>query len=209
MRAGLYIFISLLFLAPGFVAPTHAEIRTAIFAGGCFWCVEKDFESVPGVIEAVSGYTGGRTENPTYQDYSKNGHVEAVKITYDSKSVSYDELLHTFWRSVNPLDAGGQFCDRGSGYTTAIFGLNASQITAAQTSRAQIEKANRLPGPIVTPIKKAGKFHPAEDFHQDYYKKNPRRYGFYRWGCGRDKAIEALWGDEAHSGIVKDDASES
>jgi methionine-S-sulfoxide reductase len=188
-------------IAAAIPAMAASEEKTAIFAGGCFWCVEKDFEHVAGVINAVSGYTGGTLENPTYRNHT--GHVEAVRITFDPAIVSYEALLHTFWRSVDPTDGGGQFCDRGHSYTTAVFAVDADQKALAERSQAELEKSNRLGAPIVTPILEASAFTVAEDYHQDYYKKNPVRYDFYRRGCGRDARIEALWGSEAHAGIAR------
>jgi peptide-methionine (S)-S-oxide reductase len=176
-----------------------AAEATAIFAGGCFWCVEKDFESVPGVVEAVSGYIGGDLENPTYRNHK--GHVEAVRVTYDADRVSYEELLRTFWRSIDPTDAGGQFCDRGHSYTTAIFALDDNQRRVAEQSKRAIEESGKLGAPVVTPVRIAGAFTVAEDYHQDYYRKNPSRYNYYRRGCGRDARIRQLWGDEALHGI--------
>ena len=181
---------------------SHAEIKSAILAGGCFWCMESDLENVKGVIEVESGYAGGTGANPTYKTYEKGGHIEVVKITYDDTVVTYGRLLHTFWRSVNPTDAGGQFCDRGYGYTTAIFALDEEQRQIAETSKAELEAANILDRPIVTPVHGPAQFFPAEDYHQNYYRKNKYRYSFYRRACGRDKAIKALWGDQAHAGIA-------
>ncbi len=178
---------------------TAAELQTATFAGGCFWCVEKDFEHVKGVSEAVSGYTGGLLPNPTYRNHGQ--HIEAVQITYDPTIVSYTELLKVFWRSVDPTDGGGQFCDRGNSYKTAIFANTDEQATLANQSKAELQASNVLKKPIVTPVRQAGPWTNAEDYHQDYYKKNPLRYKFYRFNCGRDAKIQDLWGDQAHSGI--------
>ena len=180
----------------------HAETKTAIFAGGCFWCMEKDFEHVPGVIMAESGYTGGSGENANYKNYHDGGHVEAIRISYDSTKITYDQLLHTFWRSVNPTDAGGQFCDRGHGYTTAIFPVDDQQKQLAEQSKQALIENNPLPKPIVTPIIAASTFWPAEEYHQDYYKKASIRYSFYRRSCGRDATIKKLWGEQAHDGIM-------
>ncbi|MCP4182682.1 MAG: peptide-methionine (S)-S-oxide reductase MsrA [Hyphomicrobiales bacterium] len=185
-----------------FTTSVKAETKTAIFAGGCFWCMEKDFEHVPGVVKAESGYTGGTTENPTYRTYEKGSHIEAIRIIYDSDKVNYTQLLHTFWRSVNPTDAGGQFCDRGHAYSTAIFTLNENQKDIATKSKETLVAKNPLPKPIVTPILDATKFWLAEKYHQDYYKKASIRYKFYRLSCGRDKTIKALWGNQAHAGII-------
>lgn len=168
----------------------------ATFAGGCFWCVEADFDKVPGVVRTISGYTGGLLKNPTYKQVSAGGtgHREAVQIFYDPKKVSYEKLLDIFWRSVDPTDAGGQFCDRGQSYETAIFANSPAQMRLAEASKQKLEKSVVLMKPIVTPIETAGVFYPAEDYHQDYYKKNPLRYKYYRYGCGRDARIKKVWG---------------
>lgn len=178
---------------------------TAIFAGGCFWCVESDFDHVPGVLETTSGYIGGTTPNPTYKSvtYGNAGHLEAVKITFDPTKVSYDALLHTFWRNVDPTDDGGQFCDRGDSYKTEIFATTPEQLTKAKASKQELIDTKRLAAPIVTPIRRAGPFTAAETYHQDYYEKSPLQYKVYRYRCGRDARIRNLWGDEAHAGIVK------
>jgi len=181
-------------MAPGPVtAQTNA---TAIFAGGCFWCVESDFDHVPGVLDTTSGYIGGTNQNPTYQNHP--GHVEAVKITYDPAKVSYDQLLTVFWHSVDPTDAGGQFCDRGHSYTTAIFATDAAQVETAKASKAAVKQDL---GSVVTPINTAPTFWPAEGYHQDYYKKNPLKYKYYRFSCGRNATIKRVWGDKAFEGI--------
>lgn len=177
----------------------HAETKTAIFAGGCFWCIEKDFEHVEGVTNVVSGYTGGTTDNPTYKNHVKDKHLEAVKITYDDSKVSYDTLLSVFWRTVDPTDAGGQFCDRGHSYTTAVFALDDMQKKAAEASKLEASKV--LKNPIVTPIRDAAPFYNSEDYHQDYYKKNPVRYNYYRASCGRNKTVKRLWGEQAYLGV--------
>ena len=177
--------------------------ETAIFAGGCFWCVESDFDKVPGVLKTISGYTGGHTKNPTYKQvtYKNTGHYEAVKVTYDPKQVSYKQLVHIFWRTVDPTDKGGQFCDRGSSYRTAIFPLNETQFRIAAQSKQQEQAKGKLKGRIVTPIIKAKMFYEAEGYHQNYYKLNPVRYKYYRYSCGRDKRVKALWGPQAHKGL--------
>ena len=177
---------------------TLAAQKTAIFAGGCFWCIEKDFEHVPGVVDVVSGYTGGSKKNPTYR--SHKGHREAVKITYDDAKVSYDQLLNIFWRTVDPTDGGGQFCDRGFAYSPAVYALDGDQLTSAQASRK--ETAEALKQPIETEIAMASFWTDSEDYHQDYYKKNPVRYKYYRYRCGRNQRVEQLWGDEAYRGVV-------
>ena len=191
------------------VGAAQAETKTAIVAGGCFWCVESDFEQVPGVSSVVSGFTGGRTANPGYKDVSAGGtgHYEAVQITYDDTKVSYATLLSLFFRSVDPTDAGGQFCDRGDTYRTAIFVSGPAERAAAEAAKA--EAANILGVPIRTEILKAGPFYPAEDYHQDYYKSSdiiltrfgPRTkasaYKLYRTSCGRDARVSDLWGSAA------------
>lgn len=187
------------------IRPGHAATETAIVAGGCFWCVESDFEPVPGVKSVVSGYTGGKSQNPTYK--SHEGHVEAVKITFDNTRISYAELIAKFLRSVDVTDAGGQFCDRGSSYVTGIFAKGAAQETAAKAAVAEAEAV--LGRKVVTPVRKAGTFWEAEDYHQDYYKSSeivltragPKQkknaYKFYRNACGRDQRVKELWGKEA------------
>ena len=180
------------------------DLKTAIFAGGCFWCVESDFDHVNGVVETISGYSGGTTtENVTYRNHSAAKHREVVKITYDSSKVSYDQLLDVFWRSVDPTDGGGQFCDRGHSYTTAIYTLNDEQAKLAKASKAKLEADKTLSKPIQTEIAPAKPFFAAEDYHQDYYNKNPIRYKYYRFSCGRDARVEQVWGEQAHKGIKK------
>jgi peptide-methionine (S)-S-oxide reductase len=166
----------------------------AVFAGGCFWCVEHDFEELPGVIEAVSGYTGGTLQNPTYQDVvtETTGHYEAVRVIYDPAVVTYDQLLDYFWRHVDPTDADGQFCDRGPSYRTGIF-VTEDQREEAEASRAALQSSGVLPGPVVTEILPLGTFWEAEAYHQDYSEKNPARYQFYRRGCGRDARVREVW----------------
>lgn len=200
MVAGLVVLVLVAAIKPG-----HAAQETAIVAGGCFWCVESDFESVPGVIEVVSGYTGGTSQNPTYKNHA--GHLEAVKITYDPARISYDSILRMFLRSIDVTDAGGQFCDRGSSYTTAIFVSDKAQKAIAEAAVAEAEKA--LGQKVVTPIRQAGRFWEAEAYHQDYYKSSdivltragPKQkknaYKFYRAACGRDARVKQLWGKNA------------
>ena len=181
------------------------EEKVAIFAGGCFWCVESDFDYVRGVIRTISGYTGGISENPTYRKINEGGtgHREAVQIHYDANHITYAQLLEIFWRSVDPTDKGGQFCDRGETYQTAIFVTTDEERRLAEASKARIDRQGILGAPIVTTIEQASKFYPAEEYHQDYYLKNSIRYKFYRVSCGRDRRIERLWGEEAHQGIEK------
>ena len=179
------------------------KLEKAVFAGGCFWCVESDFDKVPGVVSTTSGYTGGKTKNPTYKQvtYGDTGHYEAVEITYDPAKVSYEMLLTAFWHSVDPTDDGGQFCDRGDSYRTAVFALNDKQRKAAEASRKAAQKL--LGKPIVTPILTAATFYPAEQYHQNYYKNNSFRYRYYRFSCGRDNRLRDLWGENAFKGIPK------
>jgi peptide-methionine (S)-S-oxide reductase len=181
------------------------QILTAIFAGGCFWCVESDFDHVKGVLSTISGYTGGDTVNPTYSEVTAGGtgHLEAVKVMYDDNIVSYETLLKVFWYSVDPTDDGGQFCDRGDSYKTAIFTRSKDQKKMAEVSKTALEATKILENPIVTKIEMAGPFYPAEDYHQDYYKKKPTRYQFYRFRCGRDGRIRDLWGNNAFWGMEK------
>lgn len=171
------------------------ETAVAVFAGGCFWCMEKPFDEVDGVSKTVSGYIGGKHANPTYEQVSSGmtGHAEAVQITYDPSKVNYEALLAIFWRNIDPLDGKGQFCDKGSQYRSAIFYGNAQELALAQQSKAEVAKTLGLP--IATTLEVATEFYPAEDYHQDYYLRNPLRYKYYRHGCGRDKRLEALWGE--------------
>ena len=163
--------------------------ESIVVAGGCFWCVESDFEGVPGVISAVSGFSGGKSKNPTYKSHA--GHYEAVKITFDAGKVSREKLLHMFMRSIDPTDAGGQFCDRGSAYKTAVFYSGAGEKAVAKQAVAQA--GADLGRKIATKVLPLNGFYPAEAYHQDYYKKNPNRYKFYRWKCGRDQRVKAVW----------------
>lgn len=177
----------------------NEKLETAIFAGGCFWCVESDFDKVPGVTKTVSGYIGGHLANPTYKQVSRGGtgHIESVRITFDPSVTPYERLVHLLWRSIDPTDAGGQFCDRGESYTSAIFALSQEQNDTAETSKETLEMSGILRAPVVTPIRLATEFWPAETYHQDYHNKKPLRYRYYRNGCGRDKRVKALWGSEA------------
>lgn len=168
----------------------------AIFAAGCFWCTEEAFEKVPGVISAVSGYTGGTVKNPSYEQVSsgRTGHAESVEVTFDPAKVSYEELLDVFWVNHDPTVTNRQFCDSGTQYRPAIFYLNDEQKRLAEASKAKWEKMKPFKQPILTEISKAGPFYPAEDYHQDYYKKNPLQYKFYVAGCGRYQRLDSLWG---------------
>jgi peptide-methionine (S)-S-oxide reductase len=175
-------------------ASAQTQTATAIFAGGCFWCMEPPFDKTEGVISTTSGYTGGAKVNPTYEEVSSGttGHFESVKVEYDPAKVSYEKLLAVYWPNVDPFDASGQFCDKGGQYRSAIFYGNDKEKELAEASKKQMEA--KLGKPIVTLIQPASTFYPAEDYHQDYYKKNPLHYKFYRYGCGRDARLEAVWG---------------
>jgi len=202
LAAGL--LATLLFCFSAAAADNKGE-AVAIFAGGCFWCVESDFDGVPGVVRTISGYTGGLLKNPSYEQVSAGGtgHREAVQIFYDPRKVSYEKLLDVFWHSVDPTDAGGQFCDRGQSYETAIFAATPEQKALAEKSKKALTDSGAAKAPIVTPILDAGPFYPAEGYHQNYYRENPIRYRFYRYGCGRDARLKALWGKDAMRGIGK------
>ena len=173
------------------------EMAKATFAGGCFWCMEPPFDALDGVVSTTSGYTGGHTSNPTYEQVSagKTGHAEAVEIMYDPRKVTYARLLEVFWRNIDPLTANAQFCDTGSQYRSGIFVHDAAQRKLAEASKDAV--AQRLRKPIVTEITAASQFWPAEEYHQDYYKKNPIRYKFYSTSCGRERRLEAIWGPDA------------
>jgi peptide-methionine (S)-S-oxide reductase len=187
--------------------PSFAETKTAIFAGGCFWCVEKDFDHVPGVLSTTSGYTGGSVKNPTYADVTAetSGHREAVKIEYDSTKTDYAKLLDAYWHSTDPTDSIGQFCDKGESYTPAIYVMNAEEKALAEKTKAEI--GEKLGTKIATLVIDASEFWPAEEYHQDFYKKSSTRYNYYRNACGRDERIKSLFGKDAHRGIVKDGAA--
>ncbi len=178
----------------------HAQTTAkAVFAGGCFWCVESDFDKISGVLATTSGYSGGTTANPTYEQVSSHstGHAEVVEVLYDPAKVSYQRLVEYFWHTIDPTVKDQQFCDRGSPYRSAIFAQNAEQLKVAQASRAALEKSKPFKEGIVTEIVLAGPFYPAEEYHQDYYQKNPIRYKYYRSRCGRDARVQELWGDLA------------
>lgn len=177
----------------------NAKISIATLAGGCFWCVEADFEKASGVIKVISGYTGGSGENPTYEDYGKKGHVEAVQVFYDPSKISYEKILEIFWRHIDPTDTGGQFADRGPYYRSVIFYHDEGQRRIAEKSKEALGKSGRFDKPIVTEIVKFTRFHGAEEYHQDYYKKNQLRYKYYRQGSGRDQFLEKIWKNEPRS----------
>jgi methionine-S-sulfoxide reductase len=176
------------------------DAARATFAGGCFWCMEPPFDKIAGVYSTTSGYAGGKEKNPSYRQVSSGGtgHTEVIQVAYDPKRVTYEALLEVFWRNIDPLDGGGQFCDRGSQYRTAIFYEGEAQKRAAEASKRRLEESGRLPGKIATEITRLEAFYPAEDYHQDFYKKSPVRYASYRAGCGRDRRLKQLWGESGH-----------
>ena len=186
---------------PAFAQGPHVPPGQAVatFGGGCFWCMEPPYDKLPGVTATISGYMGGKTVNPSYEEVSsgRTGHVEVVQVVYDPKKVSYQKLLDVFWVNVDPTVRDRQFCDSGTQYRTVVFFHNDEQRKAAEASKAALEKSKPFKEPIVTPVEMAGPFYPAEDYHQDYYTKNPTRYKFYRNGCGRDARLRSLWGDKA------------
>jgi len=182
---------------PGFAAPdAMSNLKKATFAGGCFWCMEKPFEMLPGVVSVTSGYAGGTNKNPTYQNYAAYGHIEVVEIVFDPAEVSYGKLLEVYWRQVDPTDPGGQFVDRGKAYSTAIFYHDEEQHMLAQNSKEELGKSGIFDKPLVTPIIPAVEFYAAEEYHQDYYKESPIRYKFYRSRSGRDQFLDKTWGDQ-------------
>tara|TARA_R110002110_G_scaffold5945_2_gene30020 strand:- start:12 stop:638 length:627 start_codon:yes stop_codon:yes gene_type:complete len=183
--------------SPARAEETGAKQATAIFAGGCFWCMEPPYDKTEGVIDTISGYTGGTTVNPSYDEVSAGGtgHAEAVKVIYDPAKVDYEKLLHIFWRNIDPTRKDAQFCDSGAQYRSAIFYGNDEEKRQAEASKAEMQ--SRFTPPVVTEIEQAGAFYPAEKYHQNYYLKNPNRYTFYRWSCGRDQRLKDVWGEEA------------
>ena len=189
--------------SPSVTAAAKAPTATAkaVFAGGCFWCVESDFDKVDGVLSTTSGYTGGTLANPSYEQVSGKltGHAEAVEIVFDPRRVSYEKLVEHFWRTIDPTTKDRQFCDVGNPYRTAIFAQDAEQLKVAQASRAALEKSKPFKETVVTEVVAGGPFYPAEGYHQDYYKKNPVRYNYYRLTCGRDARVKELWGSQAAS----------
>ncbi len=174
-----------------------AQTKEAVFAGGCFWCLEGPFDALPGVMETQSGYTGGQTPNPTYEQVSSgtSGHLEAMRVVYDSEQLDFEKLLDVFWRNIDPTDPGGQFCDRGPQYRSAIFFGDEAEEAAARASKARIEESRGFT--VATELLPRTAFYAAEEYHQDYYRKNPLRYRFYRQGCGRDQRLKQLWGAQA------------
>lgn len=175
--------------------PGTKKLRSAVFAGGCFWCIEEAFDKVPGVTDTTSGYTGGKAVNPTYEEVQAGGtaHVEAVLVRYDADKVTYEKLLDVYWHNIDPFDAGGQFCDRGDSYRSVIFYNSERQRIRAENSKKAIEK--QLGKPVVTAIERFGPFYPAETYHQNYHQENPIRYALYKWRCGRAARLDEIWGE--------------
>jgi peptide methionine sulfoxide reductase msrA/msrB len=187
-------------------ADARPNEEKATFAGGCFWCMQPPFEKLDGVVRVVSGYTGGTGANPTYEDYAQKGHIEAVEITYEPSKISYSQLLDVFWRQIDPTDPRGQFVDRGPQYRSAIFFHNEEQKKLAEMSKEALGKSGKFDKPIVTEIIKASAFHKAEDYHQDYHKKNPIRYKYYRFNSGRDRFLDKVWGRDRDKKNMKESA---
>ncbi len=173
-----------------------AEPAKAIFAGGCFWCMEQPFDALDGVLDTTSGYSGGHVPNPDYREVSsgKTGHTEVLQVTYNPDKISYAALLDVFWHNIDLLDGGGQFCDRGTQYRSEIFAVNAEQKALAEASKQALSDSGKFKAPIATEISDASTFYPAEDYHQNYYQTNPTRYKFYKWNCGRQQRLDQLWG---------------
>lgn len=196
LLAAIFLAAAVVGLVRGSGAEAQGRTETAVFAGGCFWCVEEAFEKVPGVSSAVSGYIGGTVANPTYEQVSTHatGHAEAVEVTYDPAKVSYAQLVDWFWRNIDPFDAYGQFCDKGSPYRSGIHYRGEEQKKIAEASLAALESSGRFKQKIVTEIVPAQTFYPAEGYHQDYYKKNSNRYQYYKYACGRAQRLEDIWG---------------
>lgn len=190
------------FLFSGVAEAQSADTKTAVFAGGCFWCMEPPFDKLDGVISTISGYAGGHLANPTYRQVTAGGtgHLESVQITYDPEKVAIETLLEIFWANVDPFDSKGQFCDRGESYTTAVFYSGDDQEQAAKHSKSLA--TDHLGRDVATKIIALNQFYPAEDYHQDYYMKNPGRYKFYRWNCGRDARLEDVWGENAGNRVA-------
>jgi peptide-methionine (S)-S-oxide reductase len=195
----LTVFVVIMFFVGAWSSQVAAEVTLskAYFAGGCFWCMEEAFEKVEGVLSATSGYMGGTVANPSYEEVSagRTGHAESVEVVYDPGKVSYHKLLEAFWRNIDPVTPNAQFCDHGSQYRSALFYQTDEEKRASDSSRQAIEQSKRFTEPIVTQIVRASQFYPAEEYHQDYYKKNPVRYKFYKYNCGRAKRLDELWGN--------------
>lgn len=201
-------FLMIFFVAGGLLlfadtAASDPGIEEATLAGGCFWCMEKPFEKLGGVTAVISGYSGGTSKDPNYENYGQGGHLEVVKVIFDPAKISYDEILDVYWRQIDPTDAGGQFVDRGRAYSTAIFYHSDQQRTIAEASKKKLAASGVFDKPIVTPLIEATEFYPAEDYHQDYYKNNPLRYRYYRAGSGRDAFLEKVWDKQEKEEMTK------
>jgi peptide-methionine (S)-S-oxide reductase len=192
----LFAFLASVLTASAWAAPTER----AIFAMGCFWCAESAFEGKPGIVKVTSGYSGGTTANPVYETSHNFGHVEVIEVVFDPAKTSYGKLLFHFWRNIDPVSANGQFCDRGPQYRSIVYAVTPQQKAEALASKTELEKSGRFKTPIVTEILDAKPFYPAEGYHQDYAVKNPLKYEYYRFGCGRDARLDAVWGAEARGG---------
>lgn len=188
---GFLILVSITGMA---AAKAKPKVETATFAGGCFWCMTPPFEKLPGVLKVTAGYTDGTGPNPTYEDYAEKGYTEGVQVTYDPSQITYAQLVDVFWKQINPTDPNGQFVDRGPQYRAAIFYHNEGQQKIAEKSRMDLDKSGRYDKPVVVPVKKYMAFYPAEEYHQDYYKKNPDDYGYYHDHSGRNEYLEKIWG---------------
>lgn len=191
-----FVICTLIVMSHESSAHDRSQHAKATFAGGCFWCMEEAFENVEGVVSVVSGYAGGQVENPTYEEVSAGGtgHTESIEVTYDPSKVTYEDLLDVFWRNVDPTTPNAQFCDHGSQYRTAIFYHNETQKQLIDESRERLDASKTFPESIVTEVLPASAFYIAEDYHQDFYTKNPIRYKYYKWNCGRTRRLEQLWG---------------
>jgi peptide-methionine (S)-S-oxide reductase len=190
----LALMLSLVLTPAAFAQKSGAATEQAVLAGGCFWCMETDMKATPGVLEVLSGYTGGLLKNPSYEDVltEKTGHYEAVRVTYDPTKITYEQLLAKYWKLIDPTDPGGQFCDRGPSYRSAIF-VTANQKPIAEASKKKLDDSKKLAKPIVTPVLPLGEFWPAEEYHRDFAKNNSARYAQYRKGCGRDAVLRQVW----------------
>ncbi len=198
MRLTITMLLAWLFSVAAFAdTANEPKLESVVLGGGCFWCIEADYEKLDGVVDVISGYAGGHVKNPTYKEVSAggSGHIEVVKVTYDANKINYSQILDYFWRHVDPTRDDGQFCDRGPQYRPAIFYQDATQKKLALASTKQIEQSKPFAQPLKVELIQASTFYPAEDYHQDYYKKNPVRYNFYRFNCGRDARVEQLWGE--------------
>ncbi len=198
MRKLIFAIVTFMIVAILWASPRAGDTEVATFAGGCFWCMEPPFDKLPGVLSTTSGYTGGPEKYPTYKEVSSGntGHTESIQIRYDPDEITYEQLVFVFWQNIDPTQADGQFCDRGTQYRTAIFYHDDDQKAVAEATHADLAASRRFNQPIVTEIVEADTFYPAEEYHQDFYQKNPKHYKSYRSGCGRDRRLQQLWGNE-------------